>query len=177
MKTLLLCGYRLKDDSELALGVKRETPQLNLIEHRLRQLREFDQEVICVVSGADADAQLRHCPAIQNAELIYDTNDPISLLSNARAGIFAAPREAYFVLPLEVPPPPPEVWAFLKNEYGKAGFATPLALIQAVASVEGAPCHHGFPLLLTRTGAKLLQETPDLRSLVDPRLPYGHFEL
>lgn len=177
MKTLLLCGYRPKDETELALGVSRETPQFNLIERRLAQLRELDHQVICVVSGADADAQLRHCPSMQDAELIFDTGDPISLLSNARSGIFAAPREAYFVLPLEIAPPPPDIWAFLKNEYGKVGFATPLALIQAVAPVEGAPCHHGFPLLLTRTGAKLLQETPDLQSLVDPRLPYGHFDL
>jgi hypothetical protein len=97
------------------------------------------------------------------------------LISNTRSGVFAAPGEACFVLPVEVPVPPHEVWTFLYNEYGKAGFGARLALLQAVQALnQEAPWHFGFPLLLTRFGGQLLRETPDLRSLLDTRLNYLH---
>jgi hypothetical protein len=172
MKTLLLCGYRAHDNHELALGVSQSGE--SLIDQRIQELLQMGHDLICVVGGAEADKQLRHCRNIQLTELVYDTNEPGTLLSNTRSGVFAAPGEACFVLPLEIPPPPPEVWTFLRNEYGKAGFASPHAMLQAtLTNGEPVTSHHfGFPLLLTRFGGQLLRETPDLRGLLDDRLKY-----
>ncbi len=173
MKTLLLCGYRPPDENELALGVgvKRGPGGLSLLDQRIVQLTELGHELICVVNGASSDIQLRHSEKLPTTELVFDTNEPGTLISNTRSGVFAAPGEAFFVLPLEVPPPAPAAWAFLQNEYGKVGFGASHAMLQ---TPSGQGTHYGFPLLLTRFGAKQLRDTPELRSLIDLRLKYLH---
>jgi hypothetical protein len=172
MRTLLLCGYRTRDENEVALGVGRDDNGETLIDRRIVQLRALGLDVVCVLAGANADEQLRYCRTIQDTELVFDTNEPMSLLSNTRAGSFAVPGDACFAIPVEVVPPPAETWGFLLNEYGKLGFGTKHGILQAVDPIQGAPWHFGFPLLITREGTKILTKTPDLRSLVDTRLKY-----
>ena len=168
MKTIVLCSYRSSDHNEDALGLERDANGVSLLDRRIFQLRALGLSPVCVLAGNRADDQLRGARLLASADLVFDTNDPCSLISNTRAGAFTCDGEAAFVLPLEVPPPPLEIWNFLRNEYGKVGFATPYAFLQAVS--QGAPCHFGFPLLLTRQGGRALRETSDLKSLLDSRL-------
>ncbi len=168
MKTLILCGYRTAENEEAALGLERDAAGDTLIDRRIHQLRALGLEAVCVLAGRGADAQLRGSRLIENAELVFDTADHCSLASNVRAGAFTLDTQAAFILPVEIPPPALEIWNYLRNEYGKAGFATPHAFLQAVS--QGAPCHFGFPLLLTRNGGKLLRESEQMLNLVDPRL-------
>lgn len=165
MKTLLLCGYRACDPSEPLLGTAAHADDgATLLDHRIRQLRALRHDVICVLAGAKADEVLRLCPRIQETELVFDTNEPTNLMSNLRAGTFAVPNQACFVLPLEVPLVRPEVWEFLRNEYGKLGFATAHGFLR----LESAP--YGFPLLLSRQGVKQLTASTPIQQLNDPAL-------
>src|SRR6185312_11324727 len=91
-----------------------------------------------------------------------------TLMSNLRSGARLTDGEAAYVLPVEIPPPPKALWTFLWNEYAKLGFQTPHGLLQAVTAL-GAPCHLGFPVLLTREGMDLLRRGSELDSLVDAR--------
>ncbi len=173
---MLLCGYRNTDPNEETLGLNLDSNGMTLIDYRISQLEARGHDIVCVLSGNSADEQLRCCPKIANTELVFDTNeDAYSLISNTRAGAFATEREAIFVLPLEVTPPAQSAWKFLLYELARIGYATPYSLLQAVTA-QGAPCHFGFPLLLTREGSSLLRENADMTSLVDKRLKYLHLE-
>jgi hypothetical protein len=172
MKTLLLCGYRPLDTSERALGIERDELGQTLIDRRIQQLRNLGQEVVCVLAGPEAEIQLREGRAIQDAELIFDTNTP-SLLANLKAGLQALIGEACFVLPVEVPLPPDEVWQSLRYEFLRLGTQAKEHMLQAVTA-EGAPCQLGFPLLVTISGVKLLQNSTNLTHLLDPQLKYRH---
>jgi hypothetical protein len=175
MKTLLLCGYRNSEQDEDILGLERDADGVTLIDRRIGQLRALDHQVVCVLAGSHADEQLRQSRLIEDCELVFDTNEPCNLISNTRSGAFVCDGEACFIWPIEIPPPPIAVWNFLRNEYGKVGFATSHAFLQTV-SPQGAPCHFGFPLLMTREGGKVLRKLSDLRSLVDTRLKTLHLE-
>lgn len=176
MRTLLLCGYRTSDHNEDLLGTERDAAGVTLLDRRIEQLQALGHDVIIVLAGASADEQLVHCRRIETVEMAFDNSaNGGSLLSNTYAGAELFDNESCFVIPLEVVPPPAAHWRFLYNELAKIGFATPVAALQAV-SPQGAPCHYGFPLLLTRSGNSLLKETADLKSLVDARLKYLHVE-
>jgi CTP:molybdopterin cytidylyltransferase MocA len=173
MKALLLCGYRASDHQEEPLGLRRDENGLTLIDHRIQQLHQIGLEIVCVVSGATADEQLRHCTQIAKVELVYDDDSEACLASNVRAGLTAVAEEGCFVIPLEVPCPPPEMWRFLKEEWRKVRFDSPYAVLQA-RKVEGTPFHFGFPLVITRRGHQLIRDNPDIRSLVNTRLEFLH---
>jgi hypothetical protein len=172
MKTLLLCGYRNRTEDEIALGVGLNEALDTLIDQRIMELRDMGFSVVSVIAGAHSDDQLRRCRTIQDTELVFDDSPAVNLLSNTRAGLKAAPLEACFVLPVEIPPPPVETWKFLLNEYAKIGFGTKHGVLQVVEPILGALWHHGFPLLITREGNKVLENTPELQSVVDTRLNF-----
>ena len=163
MKAILLCGYRNENDG---LGK-------TLLDRRIQQLRTLGFEVICVLSGPGADAQLRHCPTLSSAELVFDCADQPSLASNLKAGLAATDGEGCFTIPLEVPLPPEEAWEFLRETWRNEGFHTQTNVFQAV-NTEGAPWQFGFPLLITRSGNALIQELEGFHDLVDTRLKYSH---
>lgn len=173
MRVLLLCAYRALDDGEIALGLKRAGDGKTILDRQIEALLALGMEVTCVLAGAGADEQLRQCHRLHEVDMVFDTATPLSLLSNLREGALNAPHEACFVLPVEIPAPPKEVWDFLRNEYARAGFNAEKSVIQA----EGAPCQYGFPLLFTRQGCLQLQEYKDLQGLVDTRLSYLHLAL
>ncbi len=177
MKTLLLCGYRDCDDADEAVGIDRSTDDKTLIDRRITQLRQLGFDVVCVLAGNRADVQLRQCKSIESCDLVFDTNEPhCNLISNLRAGTFHLENEGAFVLPVEIPVPDQMQWRFLLNEYGRSGFGQRTTFLQLRPTL-GAPCQYGFPLLLTREGAKFLRDTPNLTSLVDSRLQYRQLEI
>ena len=164
MKVLLLCGYRSLDPLEKAVGLERDGEGRTLIDGRILQLKAMGLSVITVLSGETADEQLRHSPLIAQTDMAFANGR--NLLANIQEGLTLLKEEACFALPVEVPPPPQEVWKFLLNEYGKLGFAT------EECGLQTAMCH--FPLLLTHHGCQRLQNTEGLTSLVDARLKYVH---
>lgn len=173
MKALLLCGYRSSENVEESLGLVRDEDGVTLIDRRIQQLTHLGLEVVCVVSGATADAQLRQCTRIANVELVYDDEPEAFLVSNIRAGLAAVENDGCFILPVEVPCPPTEFWSFLKEEWRKIRFDSPYSVLQA-RTAEGAPCHFGFPLVITRLGHQILSQSPEIRTLVNTRLEYLH---
>lgn len=173
MKTILLCGYRIHESPELAIGLERDADGLTTIDRRIQELTQLGLEVICVVAGRSADEQLRHCSRIANVELVYDDDAQACLATNLRAGLEAVEDDGCFVIPVELPCPPEELWSFLKEEWRKIRFHTDYCVLQATQP-EGAPWHLGFPLLITRKGNTELRDNPDIRSLVDARLKYLH---
>lgn len=166
MKVLLLCGYRVSESSEPTLGV-------DLIDKRILQLRRLGLEVICVLAGQSADDQLRICRRIADCELAFDTSDVPNVASNVKAGLAAVDGVGCVVLPVEVPVPDESFWHQLREKWRTIGFHTPHSILQMVDS-QGAPCHHGFPLLITRKGNALIRELPEFKSLLDTRLNYLH---
>ncbi|MGZ3722893.1 MAG: hypothetical protein ACXVA9_08195 [Bdellovibrionales bacterium] len=174
MRTLLLCSYRALDEGEIALGLTRDDNGKTLLDSQIEALLALGMEVTCVLAGANADEQLRQCRRLAEVDMVFDTATPLSLLSNAREGALSAPHEACFILPVEVPVPPREVWDFLRNEYSKVGFKAEESVLQALVPAQGAPWHFGFPLLFTHQGCQCLQNTEDLAGLVDTRLKYLH---
>jgi hypothetical protein len=171
MKTILLCGYRQTEANEEILGRTQDSNGVSLLDRKIARLKELGHEVVCVLAGNSADELLRTSQSLEDCELIFDTNDAAATLaSNARAATFALENEACFLHPLEIPLPPPAVWHFLMHELAKVGYATSHAVLQAI----GTPCQFGFPLLLTRNGAKLLRNTPAITRLVHPQLKYLH---
>lgn len=175
MKTLLLCAYRDRDASESPLGLEADEHGRTLIERRIDHLQRYALEVVCVLAGADADEQLRRCPRIANTELAFDDSPGgLTLMSNIRAGLSACEGEPCLVLPVEVPLPPARDVRHLIEEWGRAGMGDQISLVRPEA---GASSPHGFPLLVTRFGAKQLSSLPDLKTLVDTRLKYLHVAL
>lgn len=173
MKAILLSGYRTSENNEEALGIGRDQSGQRTIDRHIHQLSQLGFEVVCVLSGAHADEQLRLCPRIANTELVFDTSDHVGLASNAKAGLGATDGEGCFIIPVEVTPPSGELWRFINQEWRRLGFQVESSVLQAV-DPEGAPWHFGFPLLVTRKGNQLIREMTNFRSLTDPRLNYHH---
>lgn len=173
MKTILLCGYRKTEANEESLGLTTDANGTPLIDRKVGRLKELGHEVICVLAGNSADQLLRRSRLLESCELIFDTNDEqASLASNVRAATFGIEDEASFIHPIEVPLPSPEIWSLLMHELAKVGYSTQASFLQAL----GAPCQFGFPLLLTRNGAKLFRSTPGVTRLIHPQLKYLHIE-
>ncbi len=173
MKVILLSGYRFKEGSEEALGLDRNAEGSRLLDVQIRELTQLGLEVVCVVSGQDADRQLSLCPRIANTELVYDSGSQVSLASNLKAGLTACEDLGCFALPVEIPAPPPELWRFLNHEWRRLGNAFDASVLQAVNS-QGAPWHFGFPLVITRKGNEAISKLTDFHSLTDVRLNYHH---
>lgn len=161
MKTLVLAGYR--PSSPHVLGA-------NELSDRIRRLKALNHDVVVVLSGAQADDQLRACPELADCELIFDEIKNVTMLSNVQASLSAL-NEACFLYPVEVPWPGDQVWTFLHNELVKVGFRTKNAFLQA-ATTEGAPWQMGFPILLTNAGQEQIESISDLSGLTDARLPF-----
>lgn len=169
MNAILLSGYRQVDENEAPLGT-------GLIDKRIYELQSLGLNVICVLAGHDADDLLRASRRLMSAELVFDTQDNPNLATNLKAGLAATEGEGSFVLPVEMPAPPPPVWWTLREEWRKVGFHTAHSCLQ-LRDGQGAPLHYGFPLLVTRAGNALIRESKDFRTLVDTRLKYLHLEL
>jgi hypothetical protein len=175
MRTLLLCGYRPLDPGEIALGLQIGASGKTFLEEQINALLALNMEVTCVLAGASADEQLRTCRKLADVDMVFDDcPSGTTLLTNAREGALSVPHEAYFVLPVEISVPPREVWDFLRGQYAKIGFGTQESVLQAVDFGQGAPWQFGFPLLFTRQGSEVLQNSQDLSGLVDARLKYLH---
>jgi|GEM_PF-1332386 len=174
MTILLLCGYRDREDGEKALFFSH-------IDNRIRELRHLGLDVICVLGGATADEQLRHCRRIADCDLVFDTNDQPNLASNLKAGLAGTDGSGCFALPVEVPCPPREAFEILREVWRTRGFLTETNIYQLV-SREGAPLqetiplHYGFPLLITRSGNSSIKEMQGFHSLLDTRLKYAQLE-
>lgn len=164
MRAVILCGYRGLDEGEEALGLQRNASGKTLLEVQIETLTAMRFDVTCVLSGNMADEQLRACRRLGEVEMVFDDAKNPSLLSNAREGAKSEHLEACFMLPVEIPAPPREVWDFLRGVYNKGGHDTMESAFQTGAS--------GFPLLFTRRGVEQLQKIADLKSLLDPRLAY-----
>lgn len=165
MKTLLLCGYRSSD--AIPLGLERDASGKTLIDRRIHELQALGFEVVCVLAGHSADVILRETNTLVEAELVFDTHsEDANLATNLKAALAATEGEGCFVLPLEVPCPPRPVWDYMRNEWRRLGFQTGISTFQ----YQGAPWH--FPLLVTRSGNKLIQGLTGFTSLSDTRLNY-----
>jgi hypothetical protein len=166
MRTILLAGYRA------GLGLEHDASGVLLIDRRIRELQHLGFEVVCVLSGNEADDVLRTSRALMDVELVFDTNaEQSTLATNLKAGLAATDGEGCYCLPLEIAPPERPVWNFLREEWRKRGFHTSTSVFQA-ADAQGAPWRFGFPLLITRSGNGLIRELTGLTGLVDARLKY-----
>lgn len=165
MTVVLLCGYRDRELTEKALFYDH-------IDSQIRQLRWLGFNVVCVVAGAHADDQLRYCRRIADSELVFDTTDHPNLASNLKAGLAGTDGSGCFALPVEVPAPPREVFATLRDGWRTRGFLTETNIYQLLTD-EGAPSHYGFPLLVTRSGNSTIKHLDGFRSLLDTRLKYS----
>ena len=173
MKVLLLCGYRISDHEQIPLGLERTSSGECLIDRRIDELQAQGFEVICVLAGHSSEQVLRESRRLADVELVFDTNaEQASLASNLQAGLAATAGEGCFALPLEVPCPPPEAWASLRERWRREGFHTDISVFQLVAPL-GAPWHFGFPLLISRKGNARIRASHGFVSLVDTRLKYA----
>jgi hypothetical protein len=171
MKTILLAGYRA------ALGLERDANGELLIDVKIRELQRLSYEVICVLAGNDADEVLRASRYLMNVELVFDTNDAeATLATNLKAGLAATEGEGCFCIPLEVPTPEAAAWHFLREGWRREGFLTSSSVFQLSTS-QGAPWQFGFPLLVSRSGNKLIRSLQGFTTLVDTRLKYQQLNL
>lgn len=174
MKVLLLSGYRPHFETGKALGTDLNAQGVTLLDRRIEQIREHGLKVVVVVSGHSAEEQLRLCRRIAEVELVFDTNDALATLAtNFKAGLRAAAGEAFFTLPVDIPPPPVEIWSLLRDAWRALPGASDVSMLQVVND-QGAPWHFGFPLLCTRAGGELLTQITDFNSFLDVRLKYQH---
>lgn len=172
MKVILLAGYRPSDEDAPALGMQTDNDGVTLLDRRIAELRAHGFPVVCVIAGTRADEILRGSTMLAEAELVYDTNNnEATLASNLKAGLAACPGEAVLALPVEIATPPWRVWTYLRQSWRTHLYHEPVAALQIV---EGAPSHHGFPLLVTRAGNAQIVKATELRSLADTRLKYLH---
>jgi hypothetical protein len=104
--------------------------------------------------------------------LVFDTTDHPNLASNLKAGLAGTDGAGCFALPVEVPVPPREVFATLREGWRTRGFLTETNIYQLLTD-EGAPSHYGFPLLVTRSGNSTIKHMDGFRSLLDTRLKYS----
>lgn len=177
MKVLLLSGYRPHSESGHALGTEMNAQGVTLLDRRIEQLRELGLNIVVIVSGSSADKQLRLCRRISEVELVFDANDALSTLAtNFKAGLKAAPGEAFFTLPVDIPAPPVEVWSLLRDAWRALPGESDVSMLQVITA-QGAPWHFGFPLLCTRSGNELLTQIADFQSFLDVRLKYQHVVL
>lgn len=168
MKAILLCGYRQLADDEPVLGE-------GLLDSKIRDLRAMgSSEIVVVLGGPRADEYLIKSKLIHDIELVFDTNDDLSLMTNLRAGLKAGEHiTGCFVIPIEIESPDTAVWKFLLNEGRQAQYSEQTHIVQAIDEL-GAPFQSGFPLFVTRQGNKFIQETKELTGLLDARLSYLH---
>lgn len=167
MKSILLSGYRP------GLCLERSASGELLIDIRIHELQRLGFEAICVLAGNEADDVLRESRALMDVELVFDTHETPTLASNLKAGLHATEGEGCYTLPLEVAPPQLKIWNFLREQWRISGFQTSTTAFQTV-DAQGAPCHFGFPLLISRSGNGLVRGLTGFTSLVDTRLKYQH---
>lgn len=162
MDVLLLAGYK-RDCAQIAL---------KKLDQQILNLQSIGLNPVVILSGTEADEVIRQSQPLRTCELVFDTNEPqdVSLMTNLKSGIQVV-SQTCFVLPLEIPPPPKEIWVALKRAFQETGFTTKTAFIQ-LSDREGAPWHWGFPLYITRLGRHLLLQEENLHTLTDPRLTY-----
>ncbi len=158
MDVLLLAGYR----------VDCAQTQIELLDEQIIKLKSLGLTPTVVLSGPFADEVLRNSKPLRDCELVYDTNDQPTLMTNLKSGIHVTTHTC-FALPLEIPCPPKEHWVALKLAFQRAGFTIKSSFLQ-LTDAQGAPCHWGFPLFVTRLGRHLLLNEENLTSLTDPRL-------
>jgi hypothetical protein len=160
LKVLLLCGYR-------------NTPfRSDRLDDRISELKAFGLEPVVVISGARSDELLRSSRFLPDCELVYDTNENVSIFTNVKAGLQAV-DQACFVHPVDMVAPPRSLWIGLKRAWQKQGHMGPFHLFQSVDKL-GTLCHSGFPLLISGSGRNLLLRTEDITGLTDPRLKFHH---
>jgi hypothetical protein len=159
MSVVLLCGYREREEGEIALFY-------SVLDTRIRDLKRMNFEVVCVLSGAYAEDQLRHCKRIADCELVFDTQENPNLATNLKAGLAGTDGAGCFVLPVEIPPPAPQEWETLREGWRMRGFLTETSIYKAAAS------QYGFPILVTRKGNSTIRELTGFRTLLDERLRY-----
>ena len=173
MRAILICGY--KEVALGPLGVEKNANGQTIIDLQIARLQQLGFEVVCVLSGLQADDQLRNSPSIADCELAFDTNDTTSLMTNIKAGLAATDGEGCFVLPLEVPCPDAIVWNHIREHWRRIGFHTATSILQILDN-QGALWQRGFPILITRHGNHQFRTLENLHSLIDARLEYQHLE-
>lgn len=168
MKLLLLAGYRQPLKSELALGISAHSQEASVLSKQIKKISSLGFELVVVLAGPQSEVQLRKCLELADCELAFDTSPKPNLFTNLRGGL-ATTEEASLVLPVDIELTDKKVTDFLIREHAREGARTPFSIIQATDS-QGAPWQMGFPLLVTRNGNKLIQDTEDMVMVTDPRV-------
>lgn len=167
MRVIVLAGYKNHPTDQCPWIEKSDG--VALLERRLREVRSVTDHCIVVLSGDSADEILRHCPTLENCELVFDTNQAqISLLSNLRAALKLGGDPA-IVLPADIGLSPGPELKELVSSAVQQGLRCPYHLLQGVTQ-SGALWNGGFPVLLTTTGAETILREKELTGLSDPRL-------
>ncbi len=163
MRVILLAGYRETSPEscpwlELEDGVPR-------LQKRILEAKNLTPNRIVVLGGDSAEATLRHCPAIESCELVFDTSvAKPNLISNLRAALKLG-HEPAIVLPAEM-------------SFGDLELVRRLAAVVIQNGLQ-APFHGvhsllqgGLPLVLTQNGCRVIADELDVCELADPRLEY-----
>jgi hypothetical protein len=169
MKVLLLCGYRPKSK----IGLQKNAAGQTLLDVRIEQLQAMKMNPVVVLSGGQADELLRESRLLSTCELVFDVHDnEATLFTNLKSGLKIT-DDAVFMIPLEIDPPAETDWKHLKTQLLREGFLTSFHAFQ-LADEKGTPTHHGFPLLISAVGNKVIQDLKEPKGLTDSRLRY-HF--
>ena len=170
MKLIILAGYRSPHFNENAVGISSHREGPHLLAEQIKKISSFGFEVVVVLAGEQSETQLRQCPELAECELAFDTAVKPTLFTNLRGGL-ATTSEASLALPVDILLSDKSVTDFLIREHAREGARTKHCIIQ-VCDAQGAPWQAGFPILVTRQGNKVIQDTVDLSSLTDARVTY-----
>ena len=153
MRTILLAGYKKATPEDCPWLVSEDG--LPILEGRIREARKFGQQCIVVLAGEVADEALRVCPSLDQCELIFDTNQEPTLLSNLKAALSVGTDPA-LVLPAEL------------------SFGDETAVFELIgrAAQQGPRANsevirQSFPLLITLRGCEAVLRNKTLTSLAD----------
>lgn len=166
MKLILLAGQNpLNLDEPVALCKIGDELLLDL---QIQNAFTLGFEPLVVLDGADADTVLRSSKKISDVELVYDTNDIPSFMSNLRSGLYGTNREC-FVLPIWQTSPVKKAWQQLTYSYHHRELQSAAHLLQPYCPIYGEMTP-GYPLFVTASGRSFLKNTKDLLSLSDVRI-------
>lgn len=166
MKVILLAGQNpFSLTYPVSLAAFDNQP---LLDHHIELVVKLGFEPLVVLDGKDADLVLLNSKKLAQVELIYDTNDIPTFMTNLRSGLYATHREC-FVLPIWQQIPSKKAWQQMIYSYYHRDLNQLAHVVQPYCPVNGEMTA-GFPLLVTKNGRLFLRRNKDIQSLSDERV-------
>lgn len=167
MNTILLAGFQ--DSEKKNSGMIEFNGQL-WIDWQIEQLLSLGHQVTVVLGDVHSELLLSESKLIKMCDLVFDTNEITTLMTNLRAGLHSVVRHSN-ILPITTPAPHSEAWNRLSDHYFRIN-AEKFDLLRSFCPIDGQ-MHEGFPLIVTRVGAKKIKANEEIKSLTDSRLTFS----